>query len=62
MTKDPIIKAIRQTRREIELACQNDPQAIYEYLSQAQEKYQNRLTRRSPKPALELADLKEQKS
>ncbi len=52
MSKDPIIEELRQIRNRIEAACQNDPQRLYEYLYQMQEKYRSRLVRRKPKPAL----------
>ena len=52
MINDPIIQEIRRIRLELEAESQNNPQVLYDYLCQVQEKYRDRLIRRSPKPAI----------
>ncbi|MBC6478945.1 MAG: hypothetical protein EBE86_004665 [Hormoscilla sp. GUM202] len=52
MTRDPILEEIRRIRLEMDEACQHDEQLFYEYMCQVQEKYRDRLVRRSPQPAL----------
>ena len=55
MNQGPILEEIRKIRRQIEAACQDDPQKYYEHIQQVQSKYRNRLVRFKPKPALRLA-------
>jgi hypothetical protein len=55
MSQDPIIKELRKIRQEIEAESGNDLQKYYEHLKRFQRKYQGRLVRRQPKPALKLA-------
>ena len=52
MLHDPIIEEVRQIRHKIEAECENDGKKYFEHIQQVQEKYQDRLVRRGPKPAL----------
>ena len=44
MINNPIIQEIRRIRLELEAEGQNDPQVLYDYLCQVQEKYRDRLS------------------
>ena len=57
MVRDPIIEEVRQVRHKIEAECKDDPQRYYEHIQQVQEKYQNRLVQRKPKPAFKKQKL-----
>lgn len=62
MLQDPIIAEIRRIRHEIEVACQNDAQAYYEYIQRVQQQYLGRVIRRAPRPTLKMAKAREEKS
>jgi hypothetical protein len=55
MRQDPIIKEIRNIRREIEKECKNNFRKYYEHIQKFQSNYGGCLVRRKPKPALKLA-------
>ena len=57
MFQDPIIQEIRKIRHEIEADYQNDPQKYYTHLLEIQKEFSDRLIRRKPKPALEIAKI-----
>ena len=50
MTGDPIVKAVRKIRHEIEGECQHDPEKYYLHLKASQEKFAGRTICRQPKP------------
>ncbi|MGV2389253.1 MAG UNVERIFIED_CONTAM: hypothetical protein LVR29_16405 [Microcystis novacekii LVE1205-3] len=52
---DPILEELRQIRYQIEKDCQDNPQILSEYLYRVQSQYSERLVRRSPQPALQIA-------
>ena len=55
MVHDPL-QELREIRRHIERACEEEGQTYAEYLSQAQCKYTERLVRRGPKPRLKVKE------
>ena len=56
MVHDPL-QELRDIRRQMEQACAKRGQTYAEYLSQAQQKYTDRLVRRAPKPRLKVKEL-----
>ena len=52
MFDDPIIREIRQIRRNIEAEYDNNSDKFYEHILQMQQGYKNRLVRRQPKVIL----------
>ena len=52
MFDDPIIREIRQIRRNIEAEYDNNSDKFYEHILQMQQGYKNRLVRRQPKVSL----------
>lgn len=53
MPRDPIVEEVREIRREIERECGSSADVYFEHLLQVQMKWQDRLVRRQPQPALE---------
>ncbi|MFO1432545.1 MAG: hypothetical protein U1F76_20825 [Candidatus Competibacteraceae bacterium] len=52
MFDDPIIREIRQIRRNIEAEYDNNGDKFYEHILQIQQGYKNRLVHRQPKASL----------
>lgn len=52
MMQDPIIKEIRNIRKNIESEYLNDSQKYFEHLRDLQEQFRTRLVCRKPKPSL----------
>ncbi len=52
MFDDPIIREIRQIRRNIEAEYDNNSDKFYEHILQMQQGYKNRLVRHQPKASL----------
>jgi len=50
MKTDPIVKQVRQVRREIEDENQQDPELFFQHLKRIQERFSDRLVCRKPKP------------
>ena len=53
MHQDDIVEEVRKVRREIEAEC-DGPQAFFERIVKLQEKYKDRLVRRTPREALSM--------
>ena len=51
MHQDDIVEEVRKVRREIETEC-DGPQAFFERMVKLQERYKDRLVRRTPRKAL----------
>jgi hypothetical protein len=56
MHDDPLIGELRHIRRTFEEECEDNHQKYYEYLSQSQRKYMDRLIRRRPKLRLKMKE------
>ncbi len=53
MKKDPIVKQIRDVRREIEVECGNDPVKFYKHVQAQQKRYGGKLVRGEPRQAVQ---------
>jgi hypothetical protein len=51
--QDDIVEEVRKVRREIEAEC-DGPQAFFERMVKLQERYKDRLVRRTPRKALSI--------
>jgi len=49
-TTDPIVRDVREIRRQIDRECQGDPEKYYQVLMARQDKLSGRLVCRGPKP------------
>ena len=56
MFDDPIIREIRQIRRNIEAEYDDNSDEFYEHILQIQQGYKNRLVRRQPKASLRMRE------
>ena len=50
MTRDPIVREVREIRHQIDKECGQDPEKYYQYLQRLQKKLTKRLVCRQPSP------------